>query len=1012
MVNRLLVKNIFIKIRKSFGRFLSLFFIVLLGSGFYAGIHAAVPDISAVADKYFKDYRLTDFKIVSTLGLTDEDVEAVRALGDVAAVPSYSLDTLADGKAVRVHALEETVNIVKLIEGRLPANDSECAADRRFYKIGDTVLVSDDAELKNKEFSVVGTVESVLYLSEDYGNAAIGDGKLYSFIFVKKENFTLDAYTEMYILSNEAAETTAYSKQYEQAAHHLYDRLVALKPERENARYEEIYEKAAGEIKKNEEKLNEEIEKGEKALADAKAELDGGKQKLEDGKKELAASEAQLNESISKQNQAFDLAKQNIAAAWAEINSALENYGLTQEEIAAKTAELESAVASMRAQLGLLPAGSAEYAQLEAAIRQASEQLAGLQKLKASIESLSKQEEELYRGIATFNAEMKKAQEQIAQEKENLAESERKLNDGYAEYNKNYEEFRSNIAEARQKIEDAKKELKTIPKPKWMVYGRDAAVGYGGLKTSMNIIESVASVFPVFFILIVALMTSNCMSRMIAEERSELGALTSLGFSDANIILPYIFYVLSATVTGAAAGFYAGGAIIPRLIYDMFWFVLPELIIQYDGAMLSMILAVTVALMIFVTVYSCRKALRQTPAALLRPLPPEKGKKIFLEKVAPVWKRLSFSWKITVRNLFRYTKRGIMTIIGVSGCTALLLTGFGINDSMTSVTEKQFGEIFRYKNIIILKEETASVGAELKSLFEREKIINPLLIRQSTVKFTSDDDLDSYLIVPENKEGFRQYYNLKSRIDGENITLDSGGAVITQKIADALNVSKGGAVTIKTADNQEYALPVADVAENYISNYIFMDKTLYEAVFGGTVSYNAVVSDNNADETALAANLTQNEAVLNVILTRDVVEKTEENMKSFHSLISLVIVVASLLVFVVLYNLTSINISERTREIATLKVLGFTDLETNSYIYREAFILSMASISVGLTAGVFLHRYVITVVEGFVVFLKQIKWQSFVYSAVLTLIFTLLMVIFTYFKLKTVNMLESLKSIE
>ena len=335
-----------------------------------------------------------------------------------------------------------------------------------------------------------------------------------------------------------------------------------------------------------------------------------------------------------------------------------------------------------------------------------------------------------------------------------------------------------------------------------------------------------------------------------------------------------------------------------------------------------------------------------------------------------------------------------------------------INDSMTSVTEKQFGEIFRYKNIIILKEETASVGAELKSLFEREKIINPLLIRQSTVKFTSDDDLDSYLIVPENKEGFRQYYNLKSRIDGENITLDSGGAVITQKIADALNVSKGGAVTIKTADNQEYALPVADVAENYISNYIFMDKTLYEAVFGGTVSYNAVVSDNNADETALAANLTQNEAVLNVILTRDVVEKTEENMKSFHSLISLVIVVASLLVFVVLYNLTSINISERTREIATLKVLGFTDLETNSYIYREAFILSMASISVGLTAGVFLHRYVITVVEGFVVFLKQIKWQSFVYSAVLTLIFTLLMVIFTYFKLKTVNMLESLKSIE
>lgn len=1012
MVNRLLVKNIFLKIKKSFGRYLSLLFIVLLGSGFYAGIHAAVPDISAVADRYFKDYNLTDFKIVSTLGLTDEDVEAVRALGNIAVVPSYSLDMLADGKAVRVHALEESVNTVKLVEGRLPTNDSECAADRRFYQIGDTVPISDDAALKNKEFTVVGTVESVLYLSEDYGNTTVGDGKLHSFIFINKDNFTLDAYTEIYVLSNEAAEEAAYSKQYEQAARRVYDQLVALKPERENARYEAIYSKAADEIKKSEEKLVEEKEKGEKELADAKKELDSNKQKLADGKKELEASEAKLNESVTKQNKEFHTAKQRIAAAWAEINTALENYGLTKESIATKIDELESAVAGMRAQLQLLPAGSAEHAQLEAAINQASEQLAGLQQLKASIDALSRQEAELNQGIAAFDAEIKKAKEQIAKEKANLEDGEKQLGDGYSEYYRNYEEFQSKIAEALQKIEDAKKELETIAKPQWIIYGRDAAVGYSGLKTSLNIVESVASVFPVFFILIVALMTSNCMSRLIAEERSELGTFTSLGFSDASIILPYIFYVLSATVTGAAAGFYLGGAIIPQLIYDMFWFVLPELIIQYDIAMLFMILAVTVVLMIYVTVYACHKALRQTPAALLRPLPPEKGKKIFLEKVTPVWKRLSFSWKITVRNLFRYTKRGIMTIIGVSGCTALLLAGFGINDSMTGVTEKQFGEIFRYKNMIILKEETASIGGELKSLFEREKIINPLLIRQSTVKFSSDDDLDSYLIVPENEEGFWQYYNLKSLVDGKKITLDSGGAVITQKIADTLNVSKGGAVVIKTADNKEYYLPVADIAENYISNYIFMDKTLYEAIFGGTVSYNAVVSENNTDESVLATNLTQNEAVLNVILTRDVIEKTEENMKSFQSLISLVIVVASLLVFVVLYNLTSINISERTREIATLKVLGFTDLETNSYIYREAFILSLISICVGLTAGIFLHRYVITVVEGYVVFLKQIKWQSFVYSTVLTLVFTLLMVIFTYFKLKTVNMLDSLKSIE
>jgi putative ABC transport system permease protein len=322
MVSRLLVKNTWTKIRRSFGRYVSLFFIVLLGAGFYAGIHATVPDISAVADRYFRDYKLTDFKIVSTMGLTDEDVNALKAL-DLAVYPSYSVDTLASGKAIRVHALEESVNTVKLTDGRLPQNQNECVADRRFYSVGDTVRVSEDAALKNKVFTVVGAVESVLYLAEDYGNTTVGDGTLYSFIFVGKENFTLDAYTEIYILSSEAEKAAAYSGQYDDISRRVNNKLVEIKPGRENARYEEIYRKANSNIQENEEKLNQAKQEGEKEFADAKAKLDSNAQKLKDGKSELAANEAKLNDSISKQNKEFNAAKEQLSAAWTEINALL-----------------------------------------------------------------------------------------------------------------------------------------------------------------------------------------------------------------------------------------------------------------------------------------------------------------------------------------------------------------------------------------------------------------------------------------------------------------------------------------------------------------------------------------------------------------------------------------------------------------------------------------------------------------------------------------------------------------
>ena len=1017
MVISLLFKNTFKKIRKSFGRYMSLFIIVMIGVGFFAGIQTTAPDMISVADNYYKDHNLTDFKIVSSMGLTNEDVNAVKTLNNAnAVIPSYSLDVLDQDKAIRVHAIEQTVNKVKLISGRMPQKENECIADDRTYKVGDKIRITSDIgeKLKNSEFTVAGTAESVLYLAEDYGNTTIGDGKLASFIFVEKSNFVLEAYTEVYITAKDTKAAAAYSKAYDKAAAKLKDELVKIKSGRENARYQEIYTEANDEIGENQTKLSDEKAKGKKKLDDAKAELDNNAQKLKDGKAELAKNELELEKNIEKQNAEFKSAKGKIADGRNEINSALTQNGIKKEELNTKINELDSAIGAMKLQLGQLPADSNEYAQLSAALGQYSESYKGLLKLKASIDTLTAREAELNKGIDTFNSEIAKAKVKIQEGKSEITGNEKKLNDGYKEYNENLEKFNTEISDAQSKIDEAKTDISEIEKPQWYIFDRDTAVGYSELKSGIDVITAVAAVLPFFFILIVVLMTSNSMARMIAEERSELGTLASLGYKDNSIIRTYLFYVLSATGLGAAAGFFAGCAIIPPLIYSNFQFILPSLVIQYYMPLFLIILAVALLLMTFVTIVSCNRELKQEPATLMRPVPPQKGQTILLEKIRPVWKKLSFSWKVTMRNLFRYKKRAFMTIVGVAGCTSLLLAGFGLRDSMNGVAEKQFGEIFRYNNMIILNEEAKEIGGDLKNLLEKEKIKEPLLIRQTAFKCETDDKSQNlFLIVPENEEDFYNYYNLKSRSDGSSLSLKDSGVVITQNLSEVFGIEKGDIIPVKDSDNNEYELTVSDVAQNYASNYIYMNRAMYGKVFDETPSYNAIVSNHSGDEKVLAEHLIDSDQVLNVVYTGDVMQKALESSERLNSIIILIVVVASLLAIIVLYNLTSINISERTREIATLKVLGFTDGETNGYIYREAFILTLISIGVGLVFGIFLHGFVVGIVGEFApLFFKVIKWPSFILASLLTIVFTVIMQIVTYFKLQTIDMIESLKSVE
>ena len=1018
MVKNLLFQNAWIKIRKSSGRFMSLLLVLLVGVGFFAGIRQSVPDIIATVTRYARAHDLMDFQVVSTMGLTDADVAALRSLDRAAeVVPSYSLDVLQGSRVVRVLALESSVNTTRLLSGRMPRTDTECVADGRHYKLGAHIALTGDAQghLKSTDLTVVGLVQSPLFMSASYGSTTVGDGKLASFLFVRREAFTMEAYTQIYLLAKGAGDADAFSAASDRLTGRLKKELLQIKPAREEARYQEIYNQAADKIRAGEETIRTQQEQGERQLAEAKATLDANSDQLTASRRQLAAQSARLNKSESEQETAFQNAQSQITAGRAVIQSALQQAGVAEPQLDGKITELQNTLAALKAQQSRLTADSTEYARLGEQIAQLSASCEQLDTLRTSIRSLDAKQSELDQGEASFRAQIAAARQQIAVGQAKITAGQKELDAGYETYRSSLADFQTQTAAAQTRIQQAKDKLSTIEKPQWTILSRtDTINGYGDLKAAMKTITSIAAVLPLFFILIVILMTSNTMARMIAEQRGELGTLASLGFTDGKIFAGYLFYVLTATVLGAAGGYFLGCALIPQVVYSCFPYVLPALTVRYSPAVLAGMLGAAIALMTAVTVFFCRRELREEPAGLMRPISPPSGKKILLERVGPVWRRLSFTWKVTMRNLFRYKQRALMTVVGVAGCTALLMAGFGIRDCIYGVAEKQFGTLFRYADILVLKNAAPAFSDEMRQYLTDENVKDPALLSQTAVTCSASGKLvDAYLVVPEDMESFRRYFTLRDPATGAAVAPGADGAVISRRLADIYHVAKGGTLRVTDSDGHEYSVPVTGVTENYIQNYIYVTPQFYAGVYGKAAAYNMVVSGFTGDKTTLAGRLIGSGRFVSVSFTDDILAQAEKETASLGGVVVLLIGVATLLAVIVLYNLTSINISERTREIATLKVLGFRDGETNSYIYREAMILTLIGIGVGLAAGVGLHHMVMGYIErDEYEYFRSIHALSYLWSCLIGVAIALMMQLVTYFSLQKVDMIESLKSVE
>ena len=805
----------------------------------------------------------------------------------------------------------------------------------------------------------------------------------------------------------------------------------------------------------------QDLEAGEAQLAAAKQEYDAGMAGLDSAREQLAALQqlidagsateeqiaaaSAIEATIAEQEPGLTAAGQYIAeqeqllqASRAELDAqeaALPDAGTVQAEFDAAQAQLDQGknqldaarteIANTEAQL---TSAQAQLDSASAQLQQAREELASneaaLAAAQTQLDDGAAQLEDGRKQIADGEQQIADGEKEIEDAEKEIAENKKKLEDGRKEYEQAKIDAQDELEKGRQKIEDAKAELADLEMPEWIIYDRSSLSEYTGFGDNADRMKNIGEVFPVLFFLVAALISLTTMTRMVEEERTQIGTMKALGYSKWPIMSKYVYYALLATVGGSVFGALIGEKVFPWVIiraYEIMYHI-PNLEIPYNLQFALIATGAAVFCTMAATLASCYKELSETPASLMRPPAPKQGKRVLLERVTFIWKHLSFTWKSTIRNLFRYKKRFFMTIFGIGGCMALMLVGFGIRDSVTNIAVLQYGELQLYDGMVILNEDASDPQIEELEEFlsENPKASEKLPAVMKKVKMTSSSasgNQEVYLVVPENLDDFSKFFVLRDRRTKTPYTLDESGIVLAEKTAKQLGAGVGDTVEIVEDNGKNKEAKVSAICENYVSNYAYMAPGMYKDLYGDEAKYNSIFFMTPEHDSASASQLGQEalkyKGALSVSYTGSVMNEVNDMLSSLDTVIVVLITSAGMLAFVVLYNLNNININERKRELATFKVLGFYDKEVSAYVYRENILLTLIGAAVGSGLGTILHRFVIVTVEvDAAMFGRNIEPLSFVYSILFTFAFSLFVNGVMYFKLKKIDMVESLKSIE
>lgn len=1135
-------KNVRQTIFQSLGRYIAIVAIIALGAGMFVGLLSTKMDMVATAQKYTDEQNMFDLRLLSTYGWSEEDVEKIALMsGVVDAEGSITIDAFARYKGqeqeavYRLYSIPEKINQVYLLGGRMPASPNECLVDG-FHEddsiLGKTIEITQSNSvdtlnsLKEQTYTVVGYVNTPLYMDMSRGNTTLGSGNLASFIFLPEDAFGVDYYTEIDVTIEGDYEvyTEAFTKAMEDMAEKLkpgvtvvaQDRLVEVKADAETEYADGLkeYEDGLAEYEKGKQEALDKLAEGLKELEDGQAELDknwetvlDGEKQIADGEKLLDENEALLVQSKQELAKAKADAYAQLAQAYADLTQNYKdvtnglqqvNDGLSQieagipqiesglTEIASgisnldmvtgildaairvteglleveknsplsspnRVAQLETQLASQQAQYDDYAAQRQELMDMQteytAQLEELTVQKAELTETKTSLEAaqtqielgfkeLESQQLQADNKFASAEAEIQNGELQLEQGRRELEVKKRELSEGrtaleeaQAELDKGWEEYEAGkaeaeaeladaeqkLVEAKEQLDDARKTIDEMDEAEVFILDRNTNVGYLAVDNNSDIVSGVSRVFPAFFLLVAALVCITTMTRMVDEERTQIGIFKALGYSNGAVVNKYLVYTGSAAVLGCGLGVLVGSVVFPKILWAAYGIILsvtPDIVLKLNWPLCIAVVAAYTAVSMLVTWYCCRRELREVPAELMRPRAPTAGKKIWMEYL-PFWNKISFLNKVMFRNVFRYRQRMLMMLVGIGGCTALLVSGFGIRDSITDIVDYQFGKVTVYDMEVYFGEGQSPE----QQLAFREELNGDTedihFFHQASMELDHNAQTkEVYMIV--SGEGLKKHMDLHSG----NTKLDMPGVgetYVSIGVAESMGIQKGDAITLRSSDMKTLSLKVAGIYDNHVYNFAIIRPETVEEQWGEVPQSQMAfveVSDGR-DVHEAGAKISKMSGVMNVTVSEDMADQVASMLDALDLVVITIVVCAGLLAVIVLYNLTNISITERIREIATIKVLGFNSKETAAYVFKENLLLSGMGALIGLVGGYFLLEFIMSQIKIDLVWMEARPVAiSFLWSVLLTMLLACLVDFLLYFKLEKINMAEALKSVE
>ena len=1062
----MLKKSTFREIKTSLARYLAIFAIVALGVGFFSGLKDCKESMVSTARRYLDRTEFYDYQILSSYGADDDSVALAEEWDGVRdAEGSIQIDVMGrsgdgDSRALKCISVPDRTNTLSVVEGRLPENVNECVVDSYSitdagYNVGDTIEITDEndkdkrKQFKVKSFEIVGTVNTPIYLDYQRGSTDIGNGRLDAFFFVEKEAFDVDYYTNLYVKL--AGDEPSLTEEHEDKLKAHEDSMKDLAEHVREKRREAAQKEA-------QDKLDEKKHEYEDGLAEYESEKADVENELSEAEEQIRNAQAQINEGRSRAEKGIEdatSALNDLEPALVEVNDGIKTLksekkkaesGLAQARKGKKEAEegkakLEDGIAELEQAAQLDPDNAEYYAgqieglktELAGVDQKITEVNATIKEIKTGIKTIDKKLGEAEEGKTQIEDGIAKANEGISSAQSGLAELDRqqkKLNSSKSQLKSERAKAEEEFAKAKKELDDAKEELdEAQEKIDDMETGNSYAIsrkenaGYSSFDSNSSIVSNISKIFPLFFFLIAALVCMTTMTRMVDEQRTQIGILKALGYSNAQIVGKYMFYSGSAAFLGAVLGFFAGCKVFPVVIWNAYTMMYGfsdtvDYIINWKLGLV--VLAVSLLCSMGATWVSIAADFRVPPAELIRPRTPRAGKRILLERITPLWNRISFLYKVSIRNIFRDKKRFLMMVIGVSGCTALLIAGIGIRATISKVADYQFDEISLY-DITVLFSKNMNENRQkdfLKELREETDIPdqNVRFLHRDELTMVMGDKATDITCVATEAEGFDEFINLHN--GDQHIDYPGPGEiVIVRKTNHDYGLDVGDTVTLRE-DYHETQVKVVGVADNYVYDSIYMSPETYKEGFGKDPDLKAAFinfEEGTEEETirnvsAAAAGYDYTAAAQTNI---DVRENVSKMMKSLNSIVYVVILSAALLAFIVLYNLTNINITERMREIATIKVLGFYQIEVSQYVFRENLFLTAVAAVAGIPMGDWLLKFVIdNIVLSMIYFEPRHGPYDIPIAVALTFVFAFMVNIAMQKRLRDVSMTESLKSVE